>query len=371
MDGYTKPFGRHKPLILEPQMAFNRPLIADLLSRIQGDIESRLPGTSARLPTSLLGILSRMEAGAAHELYGALAWLAVNLLPDTTDTDMLTRWAAIYNVPRLAAVAASGSITFTGAGTVPAGAVLSGPNGQQYTVDADIAAPGSGSVTALAAGVNGNLAAGITLTLASPVAGVSSTATIDGAGVAGGADIEEPIAWSARLLQRIQQPPQGGASNDYEAWARAAHPSISNVWVFSTTPQPGQVTVYVMTYGATVTGIPDAATLNTVDDYIQAQRPVAAQVFVFAPTPKTINLTIQLSPNTTAVQDAVQAQLEELFEREASPGGSIPISHLDEAISEATGEYDHIIVGLTQADLNPDTGEILLLGTVTFEALPT
>lgn len=351
-------------------MAFSRPQLAALIARIQADIQSRLPGTEPALRNSLVGIIARMEAGATHELYGALAWLAANLLPDTTDADILARWATIYNVPRLAPVAAIGSITFTGAGTVPTGALLSGVNGQQYSVDADILVPGSGTVTAVTAGSAGNLPAGSTLTLVSPVAGVASAATIDAAGITGGADIEATSAWSARLLQRIQQPPQGGSLSDYEAWAREAHPAITNVWVFPTTPQPGQVTVYVMTYGATATGIPDAGTLSTVDAYIQAQRPAAARVFVFAPTPKTVNLTVQLSPNTAAVQQAAQAELAELFQREAAPGSAIPLSHLNESISQAQDEYDHAIVGLTQADLTPDTGEILLLGAITWQALP-
>jgi uncharacterized phage protein gp47/JayE len=329
-----------------------------------------LPGTEPALRNALIGVLARAQAGSAHGLYGALAWLAVDLLPDTTDPDMLAAWATIYNVPQLQAVAATGSVTFTGAGTVLQDALLSGPNGEQYSLDAATAVPGSGTVTAVTPGVDGNLAAGLTLTLVTPVAGVDNDAIIGAAGLTGGADIEEASAWSSRLLQRIQQPPQGGSMTDYEAWTRAAHAGITNVWVFPTTPQPGQVTIYFMTYGATTTGIPDAGTVTDVDDYVQAQRPIAAEVFVFAPIAKTVNLTVQLSPDSADVQTAVTAQLAEMFQREAAPGSAIPLSHLNEAISEADGEFDHAIVGLTQADLNPDTGEILLLGNVTYEALP-
>lgn len=351
-------------------MPFSRPLLGDLITRVQADIQSRLPGTEPALRNSLTGILARAQAGSAHGLYGALAWLATNLLPNTQDPALLAEWAAIYNVPQLQAVVAGGQVAFAGAGSVPAGTLLSGPGNLQYTVTSAITVPGSGAVTAVVAGSAGNLAAGITLTLVTPIAGVTSNAIVGSAGITGGADIETISAWSARLLQRIQNPPQGGSATDYTAWARAAHPAITNVWVLPTTPQPGQVTVYVMAYGETANGIPDAGTLSTATTYISSVQPVAAQVFVVAPTPKTINLTVQLSPNTPAVQAAVKASLADLFQREAVPSTTIPLSHLDEAIAESAGEYDHVIVGLTQADLTPDTGYILLLGVVTFEDMP-
>lgn len=349
-------------------MAFNRPSLSALIDRAQSDINSRLPSANARLPNSLLSILARMSAGSAHELYGAISYLAANLLPNTQDETILEQWAQIYAVPRLEAVAATGSVTFSGTGTVPQGCLLQGDNGQRYRTDraATIADTGSLAVTAVQAGNDGNLSAG-ELTLVSPVAGIQPKASISQA-LAGGADLEDVSSWSARLLQRIQNPPQGGAASDYDRWARGAHPDITHAWVFPTTPQPGQVTVYVMSYGKG-NGIPDNATLEAVNTHVQAERPVAAQVFVFAPVPKTLNFTVGLNPYTEAVKTAAQAALKELFEREAAPGKVLPLSHVHETLSGVFGEYDHSL-SLSQADLTPVDGEILLLGNVTFEALP-
>lgn len=350
-------------------MSFERPTLNALIERITGDVESRLPGTSARLAKNLLTILVRMEAGASHELYGALDWLSTHLLPTTDDADVLAQWAGIYGVPRLDAVAATGTIALTGSGAVVAGTRLMGPNQVEYQTVDGVSAPADVAIEAVNLGVDTNLAAGVKLTLLTAIAGVDNQAQVTNGGLTGGADREQVSDWRERILQRIQNPPQGGSKSDYERWAKEAHPAVTNVWVLPTTPQPGQVTLYIMTYGATPTGTPEAGVLAAVDAHIQQERPVAAQVFVFAPATKTVDLIIQLDPNTPEVQDAVKGGLADLFEREAAPGQPIPLSHLNETVSEAQGEYDHIITGTTQADLTPTAGHILMLGAVTFEVL--
>lgn len=348
-------------------MAFQRPTLPELISRAQADIESRLPGSSPSLPNPLLSILARMNAGASHELYGAISYLATNLLPTTQDPDILEQWAQVYAVPRLSAVASTGGVHFEGSGAVPEGTLLQGANGQRYQTLNAINAPAIANVQAVQAGAAGNLPTG-ELTLISPIAGIASKATIDAGGIVGGADIESVENWSYRLLQRIQNPPQGGAASDYERWARASHPDITHAWVFPTTPQPGQVTIYVMSYGVG-NGIPDSAVVELVNVYVQAERPVAAQVFIYAPVPKVLDFTVKISPFTPDMPAAVQAALADLFQREAAPGAVIPLSHVAEAVSGIFGEDDHRIEGLSQGDLTPTDGEILLLGTVTVEAL--
>lgn len=78
-----------------------RPSVQAIFERICTDIELYLPGAAARAPESLLSTLAAAEAGVAHELYGYLEYLALQLLPDTADELFLARWAEILNVPRL------------------------------------------------------------------------------------------------------------------------------------------------------------------------------------------------------------------------------------------------------------------------------
>ena len=61
------------------------------------------------------------------------------------------------------------------------------------------------------------------------------------------------------------------------------------------------------------------------------------------PTAVIKNWTITISPDTAANRAAVIAAVQDLFFREAVPGGSIPHSHVKEVISASPGEYNHTV----------------------------
>jgi len=349
-------------------MPFNRPTLADLITRAQADIESRLPGADASLRRSLLNVLARIHAGSVHALYGYLDWLAKQLMPDTAEAEHLERWSSIWGVTRLAATYATGTITMTGSGTILAGAKLVRADGVEYTVDAETAITTSGnvSITAVAAGDAGNASAGSKLTIVSPIAGIQSQGVV--VSLAGGADTEADDAMRARLLARIQQPPHGGADFDYIAWALEAHPDVTRAWVYPLELGAGTVTVRVMTDDATSDGIPTSTVVDAVQDYIDTVRPVTAAVTVVAPVAAPLAMSIALSPNTSTVQAAVEAELRHLLRREAKPGGTILVSHLREAISIAAGEADHALTS-PAADMTHTTGQIATLGTITWSSL--
>lgn len=352
-------------------MAFERPSLQQVFSRIQADIESRLVGSNPRLRRSLLAILAKMEAGVAHGLYGDLDWLSKNLLPDTTDPDILFEWADIFGVPRLDAAAASGAVTFTGTNgsVVAAGALLVGANGIDYELQADAtiaSGTATGSVIATTSGSAGNLSTGAALTLQSPVAGVTSAASANAPGITGGADVETIDAWGERIRDRIREQPQGGAARDYSRWAREAHPAVTTVWIHPQANGAGTVTVYFMTYGATANGIPDPSVVAAVDAYIQEQRPVTAVVSVLAPLAQPLNITLSsLTPNTQAVRDEIAAEINSLVRRTAAPGVSMPVSHINEAISRADDETDHVLASPV-ANVAVAAGYILVPGTITW-----
>ncbi|CUR45497.1 Phage FluMu protein gp47 [Alloalcanivorax xenomutans] len=356
-------------------MPFERPHIAQLKARIEADVDGRLIAGDPRLRRDLIKILGQMEAGVAHGLYGGLDWLAKNLLPNTQDPDILKIWADHYHVDRLGASNAIGEIGITGnAGfTIPAGKVYQHASGAQYELRADVSAVGTyatGEVIALTAGAESNLESGETLNLIDPEPGVQSQAVVIAPGITGGADIQPTSFWSDRLAQRLANPPQGGAVSDYEAWSLAAHPAVTNAWAHAATPLPGFVTVYLMTYGNTPTGLPSAVVLDAVKAYVEERRPATANdIYILAPETKTVDMTIELQPNTVDVQTAVRNEVDDLFRREAAPGQAIPLSHLTEAISLSEGETDHR-VSVTQADLTPTPSEILVLGEITWEELP-
>ncbi|ABE45632.1 baseplate J/gp47 family protein [Polaromonas sp. JS666] len=350
-------------------MAFTRPSLLQIIERNIADIETRLPGTDARLRRSNLNVIARMLAGAVHGLYGVLDYLSRQVIIDTADAEYLSRWASIWGVNRKAAARAIGPVTFTGltGSTVPAGTVLSRADGAEFTVDADatlVAGTATGQLTASVAGAAGNTAAVSALTFVTPVAGVNTGAVVAAGGLVNGSDTEDDASLRERLLARIQETPQGGADFDYVNWAKAVA-GVTDAWCYPQELGPGSVTVRFMRYDDTVTGIPDAAEVAAVQAYIDARRPVTAAVTVVAPVAVPLNFTITLTPNTLLVKNAVQAELTDLIRREAVPGGTLLLSHIREAISLAAGETNYVMT-VPAADVVLTTGQITTFGAITW-----
>jgi uncharacterized phage protein gp47/JayE len=351
-------------------MSFDRPDLATLLDRARTDIESRLEGADAGLRRSVLGVLATMHAGAAHGLYGYLDYLSAQLMPDTAEVEYLDRWAGIWKIARTPAAKATGTALCSGTSgaVLPAGALLRRADAVEYEVTVETAlADGAASVPirARVSGASGNADAGAKLSLASPVPGVQSVAVVEAC--SGGADAETDASLRARLLARIRQAPHGGADFDYAAWALAV-PGVTRVWVSPLELGAGTVTVRIMTDETTDDGIPTGESVALVQAALDAARPVTADLTVAAPTPAPLNPQIALSPDTSAVRAAVQAELLDLLRREARPGGTILVSHLREAVSIAAGENDHVLVS-PAADVAHATGEIATLGAISWGAL--
>jgi uncharacterized phage protein gp47/JayE len=349
-------------------MPFNRPTLSALVERIAADIEARLPGADARLRRSNLSVLARIQAGVAHGLYGYVDFVARQVIPDTADQDYLERWASVWGIARKSAVAATGNVVFSGSNTtqIPAGVVLQRSDGAEFVTTATgVIAGGSASIAVVARvpGEGGNTPGATQLALAAQILGVSSTAVTAAAGLVSGAEVEADDDLRQRLLSRIQQPPQGGASNDYVTWALEV-PGVTRAWVFPQWLGAGTVGVFFVRDGDEDI-FPDTDAVQVVADYIEARRPVTAELYVMAPTPQPVNFTLSISPESEAVRQAVQAELADLFSREAEPGGTILLSHLNEAVSLATGENDHVIT-VPATDVEADPGAMPTLGVITW-----
>lgn len=350
-------------------MPFNRPSPQDILKRIQAEMDLLLPGSDARLPFTPEQILARIQAIASHELHGHISWLARQILVDSADVEYLDRHAQLWGIVRHPAVAATGGVTFTGddSEAVPAGTTLTRGDGVLYTLDDEVTiagTTGSGTVTAVEGGAAGNAEAATKLRLTTPVSGISSNVSVDGSGLTGGADAEDDDALRARVTQRMQEPPHGGAAYDYIAWAQEIS-GVTRVWVYPEQTGPGTVTVIFVMDDKEGTIIPDAGEVAAVQDHIDSVRPVTADVTVLAPTPVPVDFDITLDPNTAAVQAAVTAELEDFFSRESVPGGTLKLSRIGEAISAGTGEYSHVLTDPV-ADVVMSFGDIATLGTITY-----
>jgi uncharacterized phage protein gp47/JayE len=352
-------------------MSFPRPDLTEIIDRVLADMSSRVVGVDgAVLRRSVLGAIGRALSGSSHELHGRLDYIARQVFPDSADAEYLDRWAAVWGVRRKPAAFASGSVTFTGTSgaVVPLGTVLQRQDGVLFatTVEATLVA-GSAvvAVQAVEAGEAGNTAAGLRLSLQQPLSGVQATAVCGE--LSAGTDTEDDERLRARLLARIHQPPQGGADFDYDTWALEVA-GVTRAWVYPKEMGAGTVTVrFVRDDDGSI--IPDAAEVAAVQAHIDSRRPVTAEVFVVAPVAVPLDMTIQIAPNASAVQIAVEAEIRDVLRREAEPGGTVLISHLREAISIAAGEFDHVVVTPT-GNVAHSTGQIAVPGTITWQAIP-
>ncbi len=348
-------------------MPFNRPTLSDLIERNRGDIDTRLPGADSALRHSVLDVLARMHGGAVSGVYGYLDFLSRQIFPDTADGEFLARHASTWGIRRKAAIAATATATATGVNgtSIAAGTQALRIDGQAYRVTAPATIAGGSAVLALEAveaGPEADLTIGTVLTLASAILGVNASITVSARGIRGVLE-EDDSSLLARLLDRIQNPPEGGSLKDYRRWA-LDQPGVTRAWVYPGWMGAGTVGVaFVMDQREDI--IPEASDIAAVQAALDALRPVTAEVVVFAPTPDPIDIVLRISPSTPAVRAAIEAELADFFAREAEPGGTIAESRISETISLAAGEYSHALE-LPDADYTAEAGQIPALGTVTF-----
>lgn len=348
---------------------YSRPSLAELVERVRTDVLSRL-STDDVLRRSEAEVYARAIAGVGHGLYGYIEWLSKQIIYDTAEDEMLDRWCSQWGIDKTPAAQATGTVTFVvqAGAVIPAGQLLQALDGVQYetTADATISVPSATApVTAVLASAAGNRGAGQSFTLVSPVPGVQPIVV---AGLlSGGADVETQDSLRAKLLTRIQNPPQGGAKYDYERWALEV-PGVTRAWVYPQELGGGAVTVRFVrdNDGAGSAIIPDAPEVATVLAYMEERKPVTSDLTVLAPTAVPLNFTItDLLPSTLAVQAAVEAELADLLRREAAPGGTLLLSHIRAAISAAAGETDYTLTTPT-ADVTNTIGNMSTMGTVTW-----
>ncbi len=344
-------------------MPFERPTLETIIKRVTADIESRL--STPQLRRSNAKVYAMVMAAVSHSLHGYAEYISRQLFFDTAEGNYLDHWGSLYGVLRKAAAKAHGTVTFSFSGSaveVPVGTLLQSQLGTQYKTTSAVA-ESAATVEALIAGSAGNLAAGETLTLISPIAGVKSTATAGE--ISGGVEEETDDALRSRLLARVRERPHAGTAQDYEAWALEVS-GVTRAWVYPREEGTGSVVIRFVCDGLENI-VPTDTMRQTVQDYIDSVRPVTARVAVYAPKTQTINFTIKdLEPDNETVKARIKEALVELFQREAVPGRVLYLSHIRAAISGATGEVNHVLVEPAE-DIKPDVGILPIVGAITWQ----
>lgn len=369
-------------------MAFTRPTLTQIVQRIEADFKSGL-GLQAILRRSFLKVFAKAFGGVSHTLHGHIQHgIEDKFFPDTGDEATVVRWGTLYNLPRKEATFAELTVEVTGTtgGTLTAGTVFVRSDGVEYQVKANVTVPAAGTASATLVcqteGETGNMDNDDVLSSQSAIPGIESDVTVTGTTVEG-EDLEDLELYRTRVLDRLQAPPSGGTVTDFIAYALSVA-GITRAWVLPNHLGEGTVGVAVVEDDEDPI-IPDAAKIAEVQAQLLEDEPQGtAGSTAFAPVATEINPQIQLKPNTTEVQNAVIAELNDLLAREAQVRGAvdpaevglgttfdgkIKLSQINEAISIAAGEEDHVLTSPT-ADVQPIEGGLVVLGTPVFSALP-
>lgn len=373
----TTPLNVPIPSIQELSDNAARLLQQSLAQAVQVTDPAGVRPADLELARSNIKALAFVQGAGLHGAYRYLRdFIARQAIPTQSAGEFLDGWLETYAMTRKEAAAAAGQVTGTGVtGTLlTAGTLVQSGDGRQYRVTADVAVSGgavTAQVIALIAGASGNIGGSIPLTLVSPVAGIDS-AFMTGAvsGISGGADQETDAQAIYRLQQRLSAEPRGGCPADYARWALQVS-GITRAWGLRNPAGPGSAGVIIMADGNAAPGLPTVAQQSAVLDYIRdPRRGPPDELFVIIPTPVTINVTLSISPDTAAIRAGVTAALNDLFFREAVPGGSIPHGHLVEVISAVVGEYNHTVISPTITSgaffTVSSYDRLLVLGSVAF-----
>ena len=344
-------------------MPFERPSLQELIARIQADMDSRLDG-QPWLRRRLLAILARMEGGVAH---GLVTWLQLHSVPMAVQADVFKHLTLPILVEKIEV--GQRHIVFSGedGAAIPTGTEVQSPSGQIYVTLADAwieDGTARAAIEAVEAGPDGNASDTTPLQLTIPVAGVQARAAASG-NITGGAAAETDASLRTRLLSRIRTLPSGGAARDYVTWTLEVA-GVTRAWCYPGEMGRGSVTVRFMMDDAYENGIPQPEDVQRVANHLDGLRPVTADVYVVAPVPEPVNLDLRISPDNPRLRVVVAEAVWAVLRRDAVPGGTVVISRLNEAISGAEGEEDHVLLSPTQ-NIQIPTGKIAVPGSITWE----
>lgn len=355
---------------------WTRPTLSELVTQTSDDMIASLGGAAPYVPRSLLWVTSRVIAGTAHVLYGALTYTARQTFVSTADESGVLLHADELGVTQTpASKATDGAFTFTGTPTtaIDLGTEVVRSDGLVFVTAAGVVG-GGGSVALDAeaefAGSNYNCTVGdgFTYQLASPITGIDTVVTLS-TDFANGNDLEDIEDLRARILYQKQHPPQGGAEYDYVVWANEYEP-VQQAWVIPNYLGAGSLGVFFAVEGVGSAIIPTSGDVAAVQALIErlnaagysTRRPVNADVYVVAPTPVVEDFTITISPDTVENQAVVEDALNRLFLRRA--GEQPTMSDYWLAIGEA--DLDDYTITSPTTPSTVTTTECAVLGTVTY-----
>jgi uncharacterized phage protein gp47/JayE len=372
------------------------PSLTDCLQSARAAFRAALPGADAWVWPNNIGPSAKVVGGAQWLVYQRLDYVGRQAFALFAEGKYLDDHGAELNLPRKLASAASGNVAIivSGPAAFAVGGAFARFDGMAFVATAAVSSVSAGVLLVPVlgpAGASSTTQAGAPMTILSGLTGAGATgatATVDGNGLAGGADIEPDGApqtrdlstYRGRILFRKANPPQGGSPADYVQWASAVA-GVTRVYVERVYAGPGSVRIFPIfdTLFASTGGVPDSAHVILVANALAPLQPAAAVVTVAAAVAQPIAVAVSnLMPSTTAAQAAVVAELADTFQRLGRvAGGDVPVASMPYLATRFTFQglwIEQAIAnapGVVSADcVAPDTliaaGAIPVLGAVTF-----
>ena len=298
------------------------PTSAEIRARIIADIETAIGQTSPSLPKSWNGVVAGSVAGVIVLLYQATLWVYRQIFPETADYQALILLGKLVNVYPLRAnqaIITANVFGTIGESVVSGTTLFKSSSGVVYLVTTGGVIGAGGFVectlTCQTYGDIGNIEDGAELSIVTPDIMLTGAAIVTGI-TTDGADDETEASFRARVIARYKKRFTGGSPADYELWGLEAPHFI---WV---SPVAGNEPGTVWVYGEVdnqVDGIPDAAQLVTLKDYmttdpetgLETRRPIGAEITCFPISRKSFSFSISISNASTAVKEDIETALSE------------------------------------------------------------
>ena len=323
------------------------------------------PGDTCDLAVRLYALAAQVQA-----LYAQADWVMAQSFPQTASGVYLDYHGETRGIRRAAAAAARGTLRFFVSAPVgqalaiPEGAVCMTAGGLRFATLAAAALPAGQlyvdvPAAAVEAGSAGNIGAGVVTVMAAPPPGITRCGNPEP--FAGGTEEEDDDSLRRRILDSYRRLPNGANAAFYEQEA-LGFPGVAAATAVGRARGIGTVDVYV----ATAAGVPSAALLEEIRDYLKEKREIAVDLRVLSPKTRRVSLTVGLTPAAGYSLQQAAAEAEEVLRgyfTGALLGKGVILAEVGHLLYELPGVANYAFRSPT-ADVPPKVGELPVLGAL-------
>lgn len=361
-------------------------LVEQQATAVQSEATSLTDFSVGSLPRAF----AQAFAAVVMWLQGLILQLLTTTRAATSEDGDLDTWMADFSVTRLAAVAASGPVTFArytaGAqASVLVGSLVQTADGtQQYQVIADTTQPAydaasssyilaigttaiTATIQALTAGAAGNATAGAINTLGQSISGVDTV--VNAAAFDNGKDAEGDIALRSRFtayIASLSKATKAAIGYAITSLQQGLTYALTEWFDYAGNAKPGYFYV-VVDDGS---GAPPSALLNSVASAVDDVRAFGVQFNVYGPTTLTANIALSIGIGTgydaATVRAAVTASIS-TYISSLGLGESLLWSRLYQVaydVSEGVTSVSGLLINGSASDLVPTAKQVVVPGTI-------